>query len=107
MGGYLLIAFAALLLGGGVGVDGLSAEMKERSFSWLQPATVLVGLAVVLVSLGGAVWWALAGASGPIERTQLDAIPPYVMNGMRTADQPRLLAIDLTSGVGPLRGAGR
>ena len=99
MGSYLLIAFAALLVGGAVGVDGLSGQMKERSFSWLQPLTVLVGLAVALVSVGGAVWWALAGASGPIERTRLDTIPPYVMNGLRTPDQPRLLAIDLTSGV--------
>ncbi len=99
VGSYLLIAFAALLVGGAVGVDGLSGQMKERSFSWLQPLTVLVGLAVALVSVGGAVWWALAGASGPIERTRLDTIPPYVMNGLSTPDRPRLLAIDLTGGV--------
>ena len=99
VGSYLLIAFAALLVGGGIGVDGLSAQMKERSFGWLQPATVLAGLAVALVSVGGAVWWALAGASGPIERTRLNTIPPYVLNGMRTPDRPRLLAIDLSGGV--------
>ncbi len=98
VGSYLLIAFAALLVGGGVGVDGLSGQMKERSFSWLQPATVLVSLVVALISVGGAVWWALAGASGPIERTTLSTIPPYVLNGMRTPEKPRLLAIDMTGG---------
>ncbi len=99
VGCYLLIAFAALLVGGGIGVDGLAAEMRERSFSWLQPAAVLAGVAVGLVTLGGAAWWVLAGAQGPIERTRLDAIPPYVMNGLRSEARPRLLAIDLTGGV--------
>jgi hypothetical protein len=99
VGCYLLIAFAALLVGGGIGVDGLAAEMRERSFSWLQPAAVLAGVAVGLVTLGGAAWWVLAGAQGPIERTRLDAIPPYVMNGLRSEGRPRLLAIDLTGGV--------
>jgi hypothetical protein len=99
VGCYLLIAFAALLVGGGIGIDGLAAEMRGRSFSWLQPATVLAGVAIGLVSLGGAAWWVLAGAQGPIERTRLDAIPPYVMNGLRSETRPRLLAIDLTGGV--------
>jgi hypothetical protein len=99
VGSYLLIAFAALLVGGGVGIDGLAAEMRERSFSWLQPAAVLAGFAVGLVSVGGAAWWMLAGASGPVERTRLDAIPPYVMNGLRSESRPRLLAIDVSGGV--------
>ena len=98
VGSYLLIAFAALLVGGGIGVDGLAQEMRERSFSWLQPAAVLAAVAVGLVSLGGAVWWVLAGATGPIDRTRLDAIPPYVLNGLRSEHQPRLLAIDLSAG---------
>jgi len=98
VGTYLLIAFAALLVGGGIGVDGLAQQMRERSFSWLQPAALLAAIAVGLVSLGGAVWWVLAGATGPIDRTRLDAIPPYVLNGLRSDQQPRLLAIDLSTG---------
>jgi GT2 family glycosyltransferase len=98
VGSYLLLAFAALIIGGGMGLDGFSGEMTERSFSWLQPATVFAGIAVCLVSVGGAVWWVLAGAQGPIERARLDAIPPYVMNAMKTDARPRLLAIDLSDG---------
>ncbi len=98
VGTYLLIAFAALLVGGGIGVDGLGQEMRERSFSWLQPAALLAAVAVGLVSLGGAVWWVLAGATGPIDRTRLNAIPPYVLNGLRSDQQPRLLALDLSDG---------
>ena len=98
VGAYLLVGFGALILGGGVGVDGLSTSMKERSFSWLQPMTVLAGVLVGLVSIGAAAWWVLAGASGPIERTRLDAIPPYVLNAMTTEARPRVLAIDLSDG---------
>jgi GT2 family glycosyltransferase len=98
VGSYLLLAFAALIIGGGMGLDGFSGEITERSFSWLQPATVFAGIAVCLVSVGGAVWWVLAGAQGPIERARLDAIPPYVMNAMKTDARPRLLAIDLSDG---------
>ncbi len=98
VGTYLLIAFAALLVGGGIGVDGLALQMRERSFSWLTPAALLAAVAIGLVSLGGAVWWVVAGATGPIDRTRLDAIPPYVLNGLRTDPYPRLLALDLSTG---------
>ena len=98
VGSYLLLGFGALIFGGGIGLDGLSGDMKERSFSWLQPASVLAGIAVCLVSVGGAVWWVLAGAHGPIERTRLNDIPPYVMNAIKSDTRPRLLAIDLSNG---------
>jgi GT2 family glycosyltransferase len=98
VGSYLLLGFGALIIAGGMGLDGFSGDMKERSFSWLQPGTVLAGIAVCLVSVGGAVWWVLAGAHGPIERSRLDAIPPYVMNAMKSDARPRLLAIDLSDG---------
>lgn len=95
---FLLIGFAALILGGGVGVDGLTAAMKRRSFTWLQPVTVLLGLVVAVVSIGGAAWWVWAGARGPIARESLNTLPPYVLNAMESEAAPRVLAIDLTSG---------
>ena len=98
VGSYLLLGFAALIISAGMGLDGVSTDMKERSFSWLQPASVCAGIAVCLVSVGGAVWWVLAGAHGPIERSRLDAIPPYVMNALESDARPRLLAIDLSDG---------
>lgn len=94
-GVYLLIGFAALLFAGGVGVDGLSQQMKERSFSWLQPATVVAGVLVAVVTVGAAGWWVWAGARGPMDREDLNAIPPYVVNAMDSDTRPRVLAIDL------------
>src|SRR4029450_6470969 len=79
VGSYLLLGFGALIISGGMGLDGFSIDMKARSFRWLQPAWVFAGVAVCLVSVGGAVWWVLAGAHGPIERSRLYAIPPSVM----------------------------
>ncbi|HEY5822139.1 MAG TPA: glycosyltransferase [Propionibacteriaceae bacterium] len=95
-GAYLLIGFAALLFAGGIGVDGLSQQMKERSFGWLQPATVVAGFLVAVVTVGAAGWWVWAGARGPIDRENLNAIPPYVLNAMVSDTRPRVLAIDLS-----------
>ena len=107
VGTYLLIAFAALLVGGGIGVDGLALQMRERSFSWLTPAALLAAVAIGLVSLGGAVWWVVAGATGPIDRTRLDAIPPYVLNGLRTDPLSPAAGSRPVHRHGPVLGAGR
>ncbi|WP_375432680.1 glycosyltransferase family 2 protein [uncultured Friedmanniella sp.] len=96
VGPYLLIAFAALGLGGAVGVDGFSRDIRRRSFSWLQPAAVLSGVAVAVVTVGGMAWWVWAGATGPVDRAGLDAVPPYVRNAMVSDTGTRVLAIDLT-----------
>lgn len=92
---YLLLAFAALVLAAGIGVDGLSTELAGRSFSVLQPLTVAASFLVALVTLGAAGWWVWAGAGGPIDRVRLDALPPYVLNAMQSQDRVRVLAIDL------------
>lgn len=98
VGAFLLIMFAALLLAGAVGVDGLSTEVADRSFTWVQPAAVLAGGAVTLVALGGAAWWLWAGAQGPVERSRSELLPTYVSVAMRSDAQPRVLALDLAGG---------
>ncbi len=98
VGALLLVTFASLLLAGAVGSDGLSGEVAGRSFSWVQPAAVLAGLAVTLVALGGGAWWVWAGARGPVERTGTDALPTYVSVAMASDARPRVLALDLDGG---------
>ncbi|MDX6320345.1 MAG: hypothetical protein QOF52_203, partial [Propionibacteriaceae bacterium] len=93
---YLLLSFAALILAAGIGVDGLSGALAGRSFSVLQPLAVVAGVLVGLITVGAAGWWILAGARGPIERVQLDALPPYVLNAMQSEAKVRVLAIDLS-----------
>jgi hypothetical protein len=96
VGVYLLTGFAALVLAGGVGVDGLARDVRQRSFSWLQPVLVLTGAVVGLVTALAASWWVWAGASGPIDRTPLNALPPYVVNAMTSDARVRVLAVDLS-----------
>jgi hypothetical protein len=96
VGGYLLLTFGALAFAGGAGLDDLPAQLSSRSFSWLQPASVIAGVAVGLVTLTGAAWWVWSGASGPIARVRLNAIPPYVLNA--AAAGTRVMAIDLSGG---------
>lgn len=96
VGAFLLVAFAALLLAGGTGVDGWLAEMAGRSFGWVQPAAVLAGAAMAVVTLGGAAWWVWDGARGPIERDQLQALPPYVAVALTAQPRARVLAVELT-----------
>lgn len=96
VGAYLLVGFGGLILGGAVGVDGLTRDVGRRSFSWQQPAAVLAGVAVAAVTAGGLVWWAWAGVRGPVDRVALDAVPPYVRNAMVSDTRSRVLAVDLT-----------
>ncbi|SEQ00764.1 glycosyltransferase [Microlunatus flavus] len=98
VGALLLVTFAALLLAGAVGSDGLSGDVAGRSFSWVQPAAVLAGVAVTVVALGGAVWWVWAGARGPVDRERLDLLPTYVSVAMASDAAPRVLALDLDGG---------
>jgi hypothetical protein len=96
-GGYLMIAFAALLLAAATGVDGLAGELRERSFGWQQPTSVAAGVLAVATVLGAAGGWGWAGAGGPLERQRLDALPPYLQNAMLSEAGVRVLAIDLAT----------
>jgi GT2 family glycosyltransferase len=98
VGTLLLVTFAALLLAGAVGADGVLGEVAGRSFGWVQPVAVLAGVVVVVVSLGGAAWWVWAGARGPVDRVQTDVVPTYVSVAMASDAQPRVLALDLDQG---------
>lgn len=95
VGPYLLLAFGALVLAGGVGVDGLLRDLRNRSFTWLQPGVLLAGALIGLVTVLSAGWWVWAGASDPIARERLDTMPPYVLNALRSDRGVRLLAVDL------------
>jgi GT2 family glycosyltransferase len=94
-GPYLLIAFAALVLAAAAGVDQLTAGIRGRSFSWVQPSAVLGAVLVALTTVVGAGWWLWAGATGPIERVRLDALPPYVRSAMVSPDRVRVLALEM------------
>jgi GT2 family glycosyltransferase len=96
VGAQLLTGFGALIVVGAAGVEGLGREIRGRSFSWRQPGTVVVSAVVGAVTLLGGAWWVWAGATGPVERTTLDGIPPYVRVAMLGDTRVRALAVDLS-----------
>jgi GT2 family glycosyltransferase len=96
--GYLLITFAALALAGGTGLEAMASELSARSFSWLQPASVLASVLVTAATVASAGWWVWAGGRGPIDRVHLNAIPPYVLNAAASEGGTRILAMDLSAG---------
>lgn len=100
VGIYLLIAFGALVLAGGMGIDGYTKDLGRQNFSVVQPLSVLAAVLAAVISLGAAGWWVLGGMSGPIHRTQLTSIPTYIVDAQTGPDQVRTLAIDLSAGQG-------
>ena len=96
VGAYLLLGFGALVLGRRG--RGRRADRRDAAAQLHLAAAdhVLASVLVGLVTVGGAGWWVAAGATGPIDRTRLDAIPPYVLNGMTDRHRARVLAIDLS-----------
>ena len=95
---YLLLGFGALVLAGAVGLDGYTKELGSQSFSVAQPLSVLAGVLAGLIALLGAGWWVAAGATGPIDRSELNRIPPYIVDAQTSAAGVRTLAIDLNDG---------
>ncbi|HEY9290326.1 MAG TPA: glycosyltransferase family 2 protein, partial [Microlunatus sp.] len=98
VGLYLLLGFGALVLAGAIGLDGYTKELGSQSFSVAQPLSVLAGVLAGLIALLGAGWWVAAGANGPIERSELDQIPPYIVDAQNSPSGVRTLAIDLSNG---------
>lgn len=98
VGVYLLLGFGALILAGAIGIDGYAADLGRQSFSVAQPLSVLAGLLAAAICLLAAGWWVIDGASGPIHRTHLRAVPPYIADAQAGPAKVRTLAIDLTGG---------
>jgi hypothetical protein len=98
VGIYLLLGFGALILAGAIGIDGYAADLGKQSFSMAQPLSVLAGVLAAAICLLGAGWWVIGGVSGPIHRTELRAVPPYIADAQTGPAKVRTLAIDLTGG---------
>lgn len=95
----LLVGFAALLVAIAIGADRIPAALTTRSFGLAHLGTGLAGLLAIAVLLTSTGWWVWAGATGPIKRTELDELAPYLRNSMLSDARTRTLAIDFDGDV--------
>lgn len=96
VGVYLLIAFGALVLAAAIGLDGYTQDLERQDFSFAQPASVLAAVLAAAICLLGTGWWIVGGSTGPIERTQMAALPPYIQDAQTGPKAVRTLAVELS-----------
>lgn len=89
---WLILMLGGLVLAAARGLAGLSSALRHRTLG-VWHAVVLGLAAVAIAAVGvGAAWWAWAGTSG-LQRTTLEALPPFVRVAMTSPAPVRTLAI--------------
>lgn len=110
----LAVAAAGLLLAALVGADHLRERLRRASFSWQQPAAVVLTVAAAVVPLVAATAWVQRGADGPLTRRPAVLLPSFVRASVAEAPGSRVLVLrpratgfvdyDLTGVTGPRLG---
>ncbi len=94
---WLILMLGGLVLAAARGLAGLSAGLRRRTLgAWHAAVLGLAAVAVAAVGVG-AVWWAWAGTAA-LQRTTLDALPPFVRVAMTSPTSVRTLAIERADG---------
>lgn len=83
------LGLSGLVLAAATGLAGLERRVLRLP---------LVGVSVVSV-LAAATWWLYAGATGPLQRSTLTELPPFVRVSMASPQATRTLALDFHDGV--------
>ncbi|WP_432558446.1 glycosyltransferase family 2 protein [Granulicoccus sp. GXG6511] len=90
----LLVTFAGLILAAAVGFGPVAQALMRRGFGVAHIGTALVALATVVALLAGIVWWVVAGAAGPVRRTEVAELPPFIRNAMQSDARTRTLVLE-------------
>ncbi|GJF34803.1 integral membrane regulatory protein [Kitasatospora sp. NE20-6] len=88
-----LLTGVALLAAAAIGADGANARVSGIAFGWRQPVAALVLATAVLAPLGNALWWAVAGADGPLQRSREAMLPAFIAEQAGTTDRSRTLVL--------------
>lgn len=94
---WLVLMLGGLVLAAARGLAGLSAGLRHRTLGAWHAAAVALTVVVVAAVGVGAGWWAWAGTAG-LNRTTLDALPPFVRVAMTSPTPVRTLAIARSEG---------
>jgi GT2 family glycosyltransferase len=92
---------AGLLLAVALAADGAAAALAGRAFGWRQLAAGAMTAVVVVLPVGGAVWWA-TDADSLLERSDPVPIPSYLLAQAAGPEQSATLVLS-SSDVGAVR----
>ncbi|MDO5498798.1 MAG: hypothetical protein Q4F67_03850, partial [Propionibacteriaceae bacterium] len=95
----LLVTFASLLVAAALGFAPVAESLSRRAFGSAHLGTAAVAIATIAALLAGLVWWVVAGATGPVRRTEVDELPPFIRNVMVADARTRTLALEFDGDV--------
>ncbi|WP_371497364.1 glycosyltransferase [Kitasatospora sp. NBC_00374] len=88
-----LLTGVALLAAAAIGADGANARVSGIAFGWRQPVAAVVVAVAALAPFGTALWWAVAGADGPLTRSALPQVPAFIAEEAGSSDRARTLVL--------------
>jgi GT2 family glycosyltransferase len=96
-GTALLCAHAAAVTAVVLGGTGLADLLTGRSFGWRQPVALLLAGGSLLLPVGGAVWWAVAGTPPPVDRGPAHRLPTYMVDAVERNPAAGVLVVTALS----------
>ncbi|HSE09402.1 MAG TPA: glycosyltransferase family 2 protein [Nocardioidaceae bacterium] len=94
----ILLAQGAAVTAVTVAGTGVMEVLSGRSFGWRQPVGLLVVAAALLAPVAGAVWWAIAGVDGPLDRAPAHRIPAYMTEAVLRDPSQGILVVRAQDG---------
>ncbi|MFD9124218.1 family 2 glycosyl transferase, partial [Kitasatospora sp. NPDC059571] len=88
-----LLTGVALLAAAAIGADGANARVSGIAFGWRQPVAAVVLATAALAPAAMGLWWAVAGADGPLQRSQQTQLPAFIAEQATTTDRSRTLVL--------------
>lgn len=90
----LLVGFGAVILAAAIGFSKVPEALTRRGFGPAHLGVIATTLATIVAVLAGVVWWGLAGATGPLRRTEVNELPPFIRNVMKADVRTRTLVLE-------------
>lgn len=76
---WVLAMVVALVLSTAAGLGGLADRVREKTFGLRQVGVVVAAVVALLTLLGATAWWVGWGFA-PLERREVGAVPPFILN---------------------------
>jgi hypothetical protein len=68
-------------------------RLTSRTFSWQQPAVLVLAALAAVVPVASGLWWLGRGAAGPLQRSDPDPLPAFVQAEAALPERSRTLVL--------------